>query len=105
VTPVQTGLYQWHQFEKTLTDDAQVIPLEQELRALNNDLGRIVLDLRATGFLSLEGRKAFEDRILQSIGTALRALRFDETSLVLHPPNRISMKSIAPALSVSQPIA
>lgn len=85
VTTVQTGLYEWHQFEKTLTDDAQVIPLEQELRALNNDLGKIVLDLRATGSLSLEGRKAFEDRILQSIGAALRALRFDEIGLVLHP--------------------
>ena len=85
VQPVATGRYQWHQLEKTLTDDAQVLPLEQEIRALDSDLGKIVLDLRARGSLSLEGRKAFEDRILQSIGSALRALRFDESGLVLHP--------------------
>jgi hypothetical protein len=85
VQSVATGRYQWHQLEKTLTDDAQVLPLEQEIRSLDNDLGKIVLDLRASGSLSLEGRKVFEDRILQNIGAALRALRFDESGLVLHP--------------------
>lgn len=85
VRSIQTGQYWWHQLEKTLSEDAQVIQLEQELRALNPDLGKIVLDLRASGSLSLEGRKDFEDRILQSVGAALRALRFDESVLVLHP--------------------
>ena len=35
--------------------------------------------------MSLAGRKAFEERILQSIGAALRGLRFDEAGLVLNP--------------------
>lgn len=85
VQPIATGQYHWHQLEKILTEDAQVATLEQELRALDADLGKVVLDLKAQGTLSLEGRKVFEERILQNIGAALRALRFDESGLVLHP--------------------
>jgi hypothetical protein len=85
VQPVATGKYAWHVVEKTLTEPAQVNLLERELRALDNDLGRVVLDLRVRGVLSLAGRKAFEDRILQSVGAALRGLRFDEGGLVLEP--------------------
>jgi hypothetical protein len=85
VQPIATCRYAWHVIEKTLTDPAQVELLERELRALDNDLGRIVLDLRVRGALSLAGRKAFEDRILQSVGAALRGLRFDEGGLVLDP--------------------
>jgi hypothetical protein len=85
VQPVATGRYQWHQLDKVLTDDAQVVSLEQEIRALDSNLGTIVLDLRARGSLSLEGRKTFEEKVLQNIGAALRALRFDESGLTLHP--------------------
>lgn len=85
VQPVATGRYQWHQLDKVLTDDVQVVSLEQEIRALDSDLGKIVLDLRARGTLSLEGRKTFEEKVLQTVGAALRALRFDESDLVLHP--------------------
>lgn len=35
--------------------------------------------------VSLSGRRAFEERILQSVGAALRGLRFDEAGLVLNP--------------------
>lgn len=85
VLPIPTGRYQWHMVEKTLTEDTQIDLLENELRALDSDLGKIVLDLRITGAVSLAGRKAFEERILQSIGAALRGLRFDEAGLVLNP--------------------
>ena len=88
VTPVTTGYYKWHMVEKTLTDDAQIELLEQELRALDRDSSKIVLDLRVGGALSLAGRKTFEDRILQSLGAALRALRFDEAGLVLSPTDQ-----------------
>jgi hypothetical protein len=74
--------------EKTVTDDTQIELLEKELRALDPDLGKIVLGLRVVGTLSLAGRKAFEEKILQSIGAALRALRFDEAGLALHPTDQ-----------------
>jgi hypothetical protein len=85
VTPITTGRYQWHRIEKTLTDDGQIGLLESELRSLNPDLGKIVIDLRVLGALSLAGRKAFEERIVEGVGAGLRAMRFDEAGLVLDP--------------------
>lgn len=85
VLPIPTGRYRWHRVEKTLTHDAQIDLLESELRALDSDLSKIVVDLRVTGVVSLSGRRAFEERILQSVGAALRGLRFDEAGLVLSP--------------------
>jgi DNA repair exonuclease SbcCD nuclease subunit len=85
VLPIATGRYQWHRVEKTLTEDTQIGLLESELRSLDPDLSKIVLDLRVTGAVSLAGRRAFEERILQRLGAALRGLRFDEAGLVLDP--------------------
>lgn len=85
VLPIATGRYQWHMIEKTITEDLQIELLESELRALDPDLGKIVLDLRIAGAVSLAGRKTFEERILQSIGAALRGMRFNEADLVLNP--------------------
>jgi hypothetical protein len=85
VSSLPTGRYQWHRFEKTLTEDAQIDLLESELRALDSDLSKLVVDLRVTGAVSLSERRAFEERILQSVGAAFRGLRFDEASLVLNP--------------------
>lgn len=88
VESIPTGSYKWHMVEKTVIEDAQIDLVERELRALDNDLGKIVLDLRVRGALSLMGRKAFEDRILQSVGAALRGLRFNEAGLVLNPSDQ-----------------
>jgi DNA repair exonuclease SbcCD nuclease subunit len=88
VTSVPTGRYQWHLVEKTLTENNQVDTLESELRSLGADLSCIALDLRARGALSLAGRRSFEEKILQHVGAALRALRFDEGGLVLNPTDQ-----------------
>jgi DNA repair exonuclease SbcCD nuclease subunit len=85
VSPIATGRYRWHRIEKVLTEDAQVDLLESELRALDPDLSKVVVDLRVTGAVSLSGRKKFEEQILQSLGAAVRGLRFDEAGLVLNP--------------------
>ena len=85
VSPIPTGRYHWHRVEKTVTEDAQIDLLEGELRALDSDMSKIVVDIRVTGAVSLSGRRVFEERILQSIGAAVRGLRFDEAGLVLNP--------------------
>jgi DNA repair exonuclease SbcCD nuclease subunit len=85
VLPVVTGRYQWHRLEKILIEDTQIDLLETELRSLDPDLGKIVLDLRVAGAVSLAGRRVFEERIVQQVGAALRGLRFDEAGLVLNP--------------------
>jgi len=85
VTSIPTGRHQWHQIEETLVDDRQIDLLETQLRALSSDLSRLVIDLRVEGVLSLSGRKAFEERILQGVGAAFRGLRFDDAGLALNP--------------------
>jgi DNA repair exonuclease SbcCD nuclease subunit len=88
VSPIPTGRYRWHKIEKVLTEDVQVDLLETDLRALHSDLSKIVVDLRVTGAVSLAGRRKFEEQILQSVGAALRGLRFDEAGLVLNPTDQ-----------------
>ena len=78
----------WHRVERTLTEDTQIDLLESELRALDSDLSRVVVDLRVMGAVSLAGRRAFEERILQSFGAAVRGLRFDEAGLALNPTDQ-----------------
>jgi hypothetical protein len=85
VTPIPTGRHQWHRIEKTLTEDSQIDLLETQLRALNSNLSQLVIDLRVEGVVSLSGRKAFEERILQGVGAAFRGLRFDDAGLALNP--------------------
>lgn len=85
VESIPTGAYAWHIVEKTLTHDSQIDLLERELRAIDSDLGKIVLALQVRGTVSLAGRKEFEERILHSVGAGVRALRFDEARLVLNP--------------------
>jgi DNA repair exonuclease SbcCD nuclease subunit len=84
VTPVETGRYRWHMVSKALTEDSQIDLLEAELRALEPDLSRAVVDIQVTGTLSLAGRKSFEEKIVQGIGAAVRALRYDD-GIVLAP--------------------
>ncbi|MGH7044769.1 MAG: metallophosphoesterase family protein [Stellaceae bacterium] len=85
VEPVETGTYRWHQVRETLSEDSHIDVLEARLRGLDPVLGRVVLDLRVTGTLSLAGRKRFGEAIIESgVGAAVRAIRLDE-GLVLEP--------------------
>jgi DNA repair exonuclease SbcCD nuclease subunit len=85
VTPIETGRYRWHKLDKTLVDDSQVNLLDDELRALDPNLGRVLLDLRISGTLSLAGRKAFEEKIAENVRAALCGMRLDDGSLMLEP--------------------
>ena len=85
VIPIEVGRYRWHQVMKTLTEDSQIDLLEADLRALDSDLSRVVLDLQVAGTLSLSGRKRFEERIVQGIGAAVCAIRWQDAGLVLEP--------------------
>jgi DNA repair exonuclease SbcCD nuclease subunit len=85
VTPVETGRYRWHRVTRTLTDDTQIDLLQAELRALDPDLSKVVLDLHVSGTLSLAGRKSFEEQITQSVRPALCGMRLNDLNLVLEP--------------------
>ena len=85
VLSVEVGRYRWHQVVKTLTDDSQIDLLEAELRALELDLSKVVLDLHLTGTLSLAGRKRLEERIIHGVGAAVCGMRSQDAGLVLEP--------------------
>ncbi len=85
VTSIEVGKYRWHQVLKTLTDDSQIETLETDLRALESDLSRVVLNLRISGTLSLAGRKRFEERIIEGVGAAYCGARVQDENLVLEP--------------------
>jgi hypothetical protein len=85
VLPIEVGRYRWHQVMKTLTEDSQIDLLEAELRALEPDLSKVVLDLQVTGTLSLAGRKRFDERIIHGVGAAVCATRWHDAGLVLEP--------------------
>jgi DNA repair exonuclease SbcCD nuclease subunit len=85
VKAVETGQYQWHRVTKILTDDSQVELLDVELRALQPDLDKIVLNLQVSGTLSLAGRKLFEERIAEGVRAAICEMRLDDSELVLEP--------------------
>jgi DNA repair exonuclease SbcCD nuclease subunit len=85
VTPLATGRYRWRQVARTVTEDSEVTRLEEELRALDVDPSRTLLDLRVDGVLSLAGRKEFEERIVGSIRAAFCGLCLDDSQLTLEP--------------------
>lgn len=85
VSLIDVGRYRWHQVSKTITEDSQIDLLEAQIRALETDLSRVVLDLQITGTVSLAGRKRFEDRIIQGVGAAVCAIRVQDGGLGFEP--------------------
>ena len=85
VTPVEVGKYKWHLVSETLIDESRIDSLEARLRGLDPDLSRVVLDLRIAGTLSLAGRRRFDERIVESVGAAVRGMRRDNSMLGLEP--------------------
>jgi DNA repair exonuclease SbcCD nuclease subunit len=85
ITPVETGRYRWHRVTKVLIDECQIEILDAELRALDPDLGEVVLDLQVAGALSLAGRKLFDERVAEGICAAVCGMRLDDIEIVLDP--------------------
>jgi DNA repair exonuclease SbcCD nuclease subunit len=85
VRTIETGRYRWHRVSAILTDDPHIELLDEELRALHQDLGKVVLHLQVSGTLSLAGRKLFEERIAEGIRASICGMRLDDTGLVLEP--------------------
>jgi DNA repair exonuclease SbcCD nuclease subunit len=79
------GRFAWVRIEATLHNATDVDILETRLRGLSPDLGTVLVWLRATGALSLAEREAFENRIRNGLGSALRVLRTDDSGLLPRP--------------------
>lgn len=85
VTRHRIGRFQWHRLEAGLARPADIDVLEARLRGLSRDLGSVLAWLTASGTLCLADIAAFEDRILGSLGSALRVLRADTATLFPRP--------------------
>jgi DNA repair exonuclease SbcCD nuclease subunit len=82
---VRTGGYVWRRDTIILDDDSSVGPLEARLRALHTDLSHLLVQLKVVGMLSVEGREVFDRQIRDGIGSAVCALRIDDSELRLQP--------------------
>jgi hypothetical protein len=86
VAPHRTGRFVWHRIEASLFRDTDIDVLETRLRGLApDDLGSVLVWLKAAGALCLADRQSFEDRIVHAVGSALRVLRGDFAALLAQP--------------------
>jgi DNA repair exonuclease SbcCD nuclease subunit len=85
ITPHRVGRFTWHRLDVPLHHATDIDVLETRLRGLSAELGAALVWLKLTGTLSLAEREAFENRIGQGVGSALRVLRLDDTALLPRP--------------------
>lgn len=82
VTPLPVGRFRWRREHAVLHDEADVVALEQRLRAEAGESGRLILDLTVEGALDLEALATFDQRIRAGLHEALCHLAVDEDRLV-----------------------
>lgn len=75
VTPYPVGRFLWHRITHTLHQVTDVDALENRIRSLDSDLGRVLVHATLNGNLSFHDVLHFENRIEGGLGSALRFLR------------------------------
>jgi DNA repair exonuclease SbcCD nuclease subunit len=81
----RTGRFTWRREQAILHGPTDIDVLETRLRGLDPDPSAVLVALRVEGALSLAARDAFEQVIRQGVGSALRALRVDDSALGVEP--------------------
>lgn len=85
VTPLATGHYRWVTLREQVGARADVDAVASRLRALGDDLSRILVRLEVEGAVSLQDRQHFEERILEQVSAAFCHLRVDDSRLFPRP--------------------
>jgi DNA repair exonuclease SbcCD nuclease subunit len=85
VQPLATGRYHWQRQRETIHGADDIAVLDERLRALQPDPGRLLVDLQVEGTLTLADRALFAQRIDRSLRAALCHLRLDDRRLYLAP--------------------
>ncbi len=81
VTPLPAGHYSWLTLSEQLNSRADIDFLAEKLRAVSDDLGRVLVHLSVEGALSLGDRQYFEDQIVEGVSAALCFMRLDDRRL------------------------
>jgi len=85
VTPLPAGHYTWITFSEHINSRADISFLTEKLRAVSDNLDRVLLQLSAEGTLSLEDRLYFEEQIVDGVSAALCFMRLDDRRLFPRP--------------------
>lgn len=85
VTPLPTGHYTWITLSEHINSRADIGFLAEKLRALSENLDRVLVQLSAEGVLSLEGRQYFDEQIIDGVSAALCFMRVDDRRLFPRP--------------------
>jgi hypothetical protein len=85
VQQLATARYHWARQRETIHGADDIAVLDQRLRALQPDPGRLLVDLLVEGTLSLADHALFAQRIDRSLRAALCHLRLDDRRLYLAP--------------------
>ncbi len=80
--PHRVGRFRWHRERATLTGPDEIDALEHRLRGLDrDDPSAVLVWLTVEGALGPDDQARFQARIRDGAGSALRALRIDESGL------------------------
>ncbi|WP_210241910.1 MULTISPECIES: metallophosphoesterase [Bradyrhizobium] len=85
VTPIATSHYTWLKMSQHLNVREDIDLLASKLRAVSDDLNRVLVHLAVEGALSLQDRRYFEERIIEGVSAALCFLRIDDLRLFPRP--------------------
>jgi hypothetical protein len=85
VQPLATGRCHWRRQHETIHGADDIAVLDERIRALHQDPGRLLVDLVVEGTLSLADRALFAQRIDRSLRAALCHLKLDDERLYLTP--------------------
>ena len=88
VTPLDTGYYRWISLAERINGRGDIDFLEKKLRETDDDLGRVLVDLKIEGALSLEDLEYFEERIVDGAAAAFRFLRVEDSRLFPDPTDQ-----------------
>lgn len=88
VTPLDTGYYEWTSLSEQINGRQDIDFLERKLRETDDDLDRVLMDLKVEGALSLEDLEYFKEKIVDGAAAAFRFLRVDDGRLFPDPTDR-----------------
>ena len=90
VTSLDTGFYEWISLSEQINGRQDIDFLERKLREAeaDDDLDRVLVDLKVEGALSLEDLEYFGEKIVDGAAAAFRFLRVDDSRLFPDPTDQ-----------------
>ena len=95
VTPLSTGQFRWVSLDERAESIEDIKLLDSQLRRIEGNLNRTLVDLRVYGALSLADMQQFEEQIVEGAAAALLHLRINREQLYPEPTDE-DLDSIDP---------